>query len=84
MRNNILQEYSRIDADELCADLLDIRPGLENKPNLIVWGNSADPGSWEASTHFLRKWGWVLLGCSDILEATNYWRQRRGENRLVF
>jgi hypothetical protein len=72
MRRNILQEYNRVDTDELCADLLDISPGLEDKPNLIVWGDVANPGSWEASTRFWRKCGWVLLGCSGILDTTKY------------
>ncbi|CAI6083851.1 unnamed protein product [Clonostachys chloroleuca] len=84
MRDNILREYSRVDTDELCADLLDIRPGLEGKANLIVWGDAADPRGWEASSYFLRKWGWMLWGCGEVLDATNYWRQRRGEDQFVF
>lgn len=35
--------------------------------------------SWEAIVALFRKWGWLLTGCLEILEATNYWRENRGE-----
>nr|XP_036577261.1 ketoreductase [Colletotrichum truncatum]KAF6784200.1 ketoreductase [Colletotrichum truncatum] len=45
---------------------------------LIVWGDPWDARSWEATVPFLRKWGWILQGCHDILRATNYWRRGNG------
>ncbi|UPL03079.1 hypothetical protein LCI18_014013 [Fusarium solani-melongenae] len=84
MRDNILRSFNRLDMDDLCGDLLDVKPGLDGKPNLIVWGDPWDPRGWEASVLFLRKWGWMLRGCLDVLQATNYWRERRGEGKILF
>ncbi|KAH6723473.1 hypothetical protein BKA61DRAFT_586519 [Leptodontidium sp. MPI-SDFR-AT-0119] len=52
--------------------------------SIIVRGEPWDPRSWEVSTGFLRKWGWILKGCPDILEATNYCRHNKGEKKLSF
>lgn len=43
-----------------------------------------DPRAWEATVPFLRKWGWVVRECRELLVSTNYWREKRGEKRLVF
>jgi hypothetical protein len=79
-------EAGLVDDDELCADLLlvDDPRDLSSKPSLIVWGESWDSRAWEANPAFLRKWGFLLRGCSEILEGTNYWREKRGEEGLVF
>ncbi|KZL81596.1 hypothetical protein CI238_10616 [Colletotrichum incanum] len=45
--------------------------GMEGT-GLIVWGEPWDARSWEATVPFLRKWGWILHGCHDLLEATNF------------
>ncbi|KPM39354.1 hypothetical protein AK830_g7206 [Neonectria ditissima] len=84
MRDNILRVYGHLNLDELCDDLLDVKPGLDGKPTLLVWGDPSDPSGWEASPDFLRKYGWMLWGCREIFQATNYWRQRRGEKTIVF
>ncbi|KAB5540304.1 hypothetical protein GE09DRAFT_1290113 [Coniochaeta sp. 2T2.1] len=85
MRDNLIRACGTgIDEDELNIDLIDVQESEEAKANMIVWGNPADPLAWEATVPFLRKWGWLLKGCSEVLEATNYWRERRGERRLVF
>ncbi|KAF5568915.1 hypothetical protein FPHYL_2482 [Fusarium phyllophilum] len=83
MRNNILLSIRHLDMDELCSDLLDVKPGLDEKPSLIVWGDPWDLHGWEASPSFLQKWGWMLEGCRDILQATNYWRESRGEDKIL-
>ncbi|KAJ9138806.1 hypothetical protein NKR23_g8171 [Pleurostoma richardsiae] len=85
MRDNFLRALGSIDEEELNVDLVDVEeetPG--GKPNLIVWGEPSDPGAWEATVPFLRKWGWVLRGCRETFDATNHWRETRGETRLVF
>ncbi|CVK98930.1 uncharacterized protein FMAN_08362 [Fusarium mangiferae] len=84
MRDKILLSLHHLDMDELCGDLLDVKPGLDGKPNLIVWGYPWELHGWEASALFLQKWGWMLEGCRDILQATNYWRESRGEDKILF
>ncbi|KAI1776586.1 hypothetical protein F4818DRAFT_411113 [Hypoxylon cercidicola] len=82
LRDNVIRAAGSIDEDELCLDLVDIDEN--EKPNLIVWGSPSDPRAWEATVPFLRKWGFVLRGCRELLDATNHWRETRGEKRLVF
>ncbi|OQV09920.1 hypothetical protein CLAIMM_13993 [Cladophialophora immunda] len=49
----------------------------------IVWSPPWDVSGWELSEGFWRKWGWMMEGCAgEILEATNRWRRRRGEEEL--
>lgn len=74
------------DEDELCHDMLMVTDpnGLADKPALISWSGSWDVHGWEASPAFLRKWGWLLWGCPEIIEGTNYWRQKRGETSVRF
>ncbi|RBR01661.1 hypothetical protein FVER53590_25487 [Fusarium verticillioides] len=84
MRDNILPSLQHLDKDELCSDLLDVKPGLDEKPSLVVWGDPWDIRGWEASDLFIQKWGWMLEGCRDILQATNYWRESRGEDKMLF
>ncbi|KAJ9258809.1 hypothetical protein DTO212C5_8681 [Paecilomyces variotii] len=87
MRDNILSAIVAgvFDEDELCGDLLSVEDdGQGEKPALIVWGEPWDPRSWEASDAFLIKWGWLIEGCPEILEATNFWRQRRREKKFIF
>ncbi|KAM5344711.1 hypothetical protein ACJ41O_010573 [Fusarium nematophilum] len=88
LRDNILQgiEAGRYDEDELCdalcCDLLNFETGT--KALLVVWGESWDATGWEFSPDFFKKWGLLLQGCPEILEATNYWRQKRGERRIEY
>lgn len=88
MRDNFIraiEDPDVCDEDALCCDLVEFGEGAEaNSPSLIVWGEPWDPRGWEASMSFLNKWGWLLEGCPEILEGTNYWREKRGEKRLKF
>jgi hypothetical protein len=84
VRDNMLQafQYSELDyEDELCDDICEYND-LDTRPNLIVWGASEDYRNWEIGPVFLEKWGWLLSGCVEVLETTNYWRVRRGEKML--
>ncbi|XRM40676.1 hypothetical protein ABZX51_003988 [Aspergillus tubingensis] len=72
------------DEEQLWADLVEWGGNGTEGAGLIVWGEPSDPRNWEATVPFLRRWGWLLQGCSEILEATNYWPQLRGERRLHF
>lgn len=88
MRDNFLRAIENpdvCDEDLLCMDLVEFANGGESdSASLIVWGDPWDPRGWEASVGFLRKWGWLLEGCPEILEGTNRWREKRGEKKLVF
>ncbi|CAJ0552683.1 Ff.00g007610.m01.CDS01 [Fusarium sp. VM40] len=85
LRDNMLRAYTSgvIDEDELCIDILGLlsSQGLQDA-YLIVWGESHDASSWEVSVGFLKKWGWLLKGCSELVESTNRWRQQRGEAKI--
>ncbi|KAM5358322.1 hypothetical protein ACJZ2D_015391 [Fusarium nematophilum] len=74
-----------MDDDDLCFDMAEFdAPRDRESVSLIVWGEPWDPRGWEATVPFLRKWGWLLEGCTELLEGTNYWRTRRGERELKF
>ncbi|KAM0629296.1 hypothetical protein ACHAO3_002461 [Verticillium nonalfalfae] len=89
LRDNVLRglDSEAINEDELCSDLLNVEDtncSDVEKPSLILWGESWDIKGWEASAAFLRKWGWITQGCPELIEGTNYWRQIRGEQGIVF
>jgi hypothetical protein len=84
LRGNMVQAFEHpgiCDEDDMCRDVCEYdEHGTE--PILVVWGDAWDPRSWEITPGFLRKWGWLLSGCEDFLEATNYWRARRDERPI--
>ncbi|KAK1965391.1 hypothetical protein LY78DRAFT_580492 [Colletotrichum sublineola] len=90
MRDNFLRVVAEhgedyVDEDELCRDIVDVGAGAGVEESaLIVWGDAWDPQGWEATEPFLKKWGWLLVGCTEMLEGTNYWRQKRGLPKLKF
>ncbi|CEL05859.1 hypothetical protein ASPCAL06971 [Aspergillus calidoustus] len=90
MRDNLLQAtcvsdiLTDDDEEQLWADLVEWGGNGTEGAGLIVWGEPSDPRNWEATVPFLKRWGWLLQGCSEIMEATNYWRHSRGERRLCF
>lgn len=76
-------EYSREDDEGGMST-----PGCKGKSfggrtGLIVWGDPWLASSWEVEEGFARKYRRLLLGCDDLLKSTNFWRERRGEARLV-
>ncbi|KAI5369507.1 hypothetical protein Slin15195_G003830 [Septoria linicola] len=86
LRYNILKAIvaSQIDATALSNDLrlsgaLDLVCGSWQRCGLIVWGAPGEIQSWEISIGFLRRWGFLLQGCEDLLAVTNAWRAQRGE-----
>ncbi|VUC28523.1 unnamed protein product [Clonostachys rosea] len=48
---------------------------------LIVWGDPWDPSNWEVTEAFLRNWGWLLEGCSEIIHSTT--RRNAGEQQIL-
>ncbi|KXH63594.1 hypothetical protein CSAL01_09460 [Colletotrichum salicis] len=87
LRDNVLLGVAggSLDDDNLCADILEVKDeDLSDKPSLIVWGEPSDWKAWEANENFFEKWGFLVKGCPELLEATNSWRVKRGEERFVF
>ncbi|KAH3961784.1 hypothetical protein HBI25_047380 [Parastagonospora nodorum] len=84
LRDNMLQAFQHpdiCDEDEMCREIVEYED-VNSKPLLIVWGDASDPRNWEVTPEFLTKWGWLLSGCEDFLEATNHWRGKRNEPLL--
>jgi len=84
MRDNLIRESGGYDEGELCDDLIGLFSASAERNGLIVWGEPWDPSGWEVTKPFLKHWGWVLRGCDELLQATNYWREKRGEPPLNF
>ncbi|KAK9343616.1 hypothetical protein V1522DRAFT_460154 [Lipomyces starkeyi] len=87
MRDNLLSAGDSFDDEELCLDILQVpeaSAGMAGMAGLIVWGEPWDPYGWEVTEAFVKKWGWIVRGCQEILVSTNYWRDQRGEEPLVF
>ncbi|KAI5921701.1 hypothetical protein F4810DRAFT_702194 [Camillea tinctor] len=76
MRDNFLVAVSRILSEEEEFQLWD--DVIESR------SESGWSGLIEMTVPFLRRWAWLLDGCEEILEATNYWRRRRGERCIGF
>ena len=56
---------------------------------LIVWGEPWNEENWEITPGFLRKWAWLLQkwawllqGCETLIQSSNRWRAKRGEEPL--
>ncbi|KAM5353344.1 hypothetical protein ACJZ2D_016751 [Fusarium nematophilum] len=86
LRDNILRTIRQGTHDNtpLAMDILDVQDLRSEAACLVVWGESWNPSGWEVSIPFLRKWGGVLEGCSEMMEATNSWRQQRGERKIAY
>lgn len=52
------------------------------RKGLIVWGEPHEMQSWEATPGFLAKWAWAVEGCEELVEISNRWRVRRGEDPM--
>lgn len=86
MRDNAIRSQHLFTNLELCADLLGGIAGTERSADsgLLVWSNPWEPEGWELTEGFIRKWGFLVQGCTDLLQSTNRWREIRGEERLVW
>lgn len=83
MRDNLLLALDEWDEDDMCTDIMGFWEGGATGPfGLVVWGEPGDPANWEVTEGFVRKWGWVVGGCEQLMRATNAWRARRGERPL--
>ncbi|KAJ9649551.1 hypothetical protein H2199_000327 [Coniosporium tulheliwenetii] len=84
MRDNLLRAGDSFDDVQLCIDLVGFCGAPTGRAGLIVWGEPWDPYGWEVTEGFVKNWGWIVRGCPELFESTNYWRARRGEEQLLF
>jgi hypothetical protein len=86
MRDNLILMTGTYDSDDFFNDLgKAVYEGFADveRRGCLVWGEPWRVHGWEVSEGFVRKWGFLLGGCSDLLESTNRWREARGEDRLI-
>ncbi|MCJ1240098.1 hypothetical protein MMC14_008098 [Varicellaria rhodocarpa] len=96
IRDNLLRRNSgSYNPGELCLDLVgEINrhqcnecqtccKGNGDRKGWIVWSDPWEFSGWEVTEGFVRKWGWVIQGCYDIIESSNRWRIERGEEPLI-
>lgn len=83
MRDNLLRAGDAWDDEDLCTDLMGFWEGSGTGPaGLMLWGEPSNPFNWEVTEGFLKKWGWIVRGCIELMLATNSWRAMRGERPL--
>ncbi|KAF7547594.1 hypothetical protein G7Z17_g7636 [Cylindrodendrum hubeiense] len=86
LRDNVLRGFQekRLNEEhlryELCCDLVNFE--TESVSLLLVWGDSWDARGWEFTPAFFQKWGFLLQGCPEALQTTNYWREKRGAMKI--
>ncbi|GAP83914.1 hypothetical protein SAMD00023353_0503340 [Rosellinia necatrix] len=86
LRDNILSYESFISEDDFCGDTMG---GLFEGFNdielngMLLWGEPSSETGWEVTPGFAKRWGFLLRGCDALIEATNRYREARGEDRLV-
>ena len=82
LRDNLIRAGSRLDDDEFCHDVTGFWDTRRSDATFLVWGTPWEPQNWEVTEEFVRKWGWLLVGCSELIVSSNAWRRRRGEKPL--
>lgn len=87
MRNNAIRHMNMIDNDDLCRDIIgghfDGEDNIE-LTGIVVWNDPWCPSGWEITEGFVKKWGFLIKGCWELISATNRWRELRGDDPLLF
>ncbi|KAH6653014.1 hypothetical protein BKA67DRAFT_307478 [Truncatella angustata] len=86
MRDNMMLNGDNTVLDDICEDALGgLYEGYDDieARGIIVWGEPWAPSGWEVSEGFARKYWFLLKGCDELIEATQRYREARGEERLV-
>ncbi|MCJ1404790.1 hypothetical protein MMC11_008016 [Xylographa trunciseda] len=86
VRDNLILMSGKYDSDDLFYDLgQGLYEGFDDaeRRGYLVWGDPWSLYGWEISEGFVRKWGFLLAGCADVIESANRWREIRGEDRLI-
>lgn len=86
MRDNFLiaisQRIISVEEEQQLWDDLVESWGGNDWTGMLVWGEPWNPQNWEVTVTFLKRWGWLLKGCDELIEASNQWRRQRGERSL--
>ncbi|PKK42153.1 hypothetical protein CI102_12566 [Trichoderma harzianum] len=80
MRDNLIRLYGQYDTHDLQRDLAkSLYEGFVDgeQRGCLVWGEPWSVNGWEVSEGFVKKWGFLLKGCSGLLASTNRWRESR-------
>lgn len=86
LRDNMILAEGSYDNDDMCNDIVGgLWDGFNDceSRGLVAWNNPWEISGWEVSEGFFKKWGWLLKGCREAIEATNHWRSIRGDDLLV-
>jgi hypothetical protein len=86
LRDNLIMASGTYDEEELCLDLfggLFYSDDGREHIGVMVWADPWNVAGWEMTEGFVRKWRFLLKGCPEIFDATNYWRRMRQEDPLV-
>lgn len=86
LRDNLIRALGSFDEDDLYTDtvggLFEGFPASRiEECGVVMWWPPWDVGGWEVTEGFVRKWGWQLRGCGDLIQGSNAWRRRRGRGR---
>lgn len=83
IRDILLTRVGEYDEEQICNDMFGSCEGT-GQIGVLVWGDAADPSSYEMSEDLLIKYPWLIDDCKhDIIRYTNHWRGIRGEKRLA-
>jgi hypothetical protein len=87
LRDNLIRATGTFDSCELCDDSLgtlfdETLTKHDDRNSVCLWGEPWDVNSWEIMEGFAKKWGGLLVGCTELIAATNRWREIRGERPL--
>lgn len=86
LRDNLILMADTYDSRELLLDLgLKVYEGFNDieRCGFLIWGDPWLATSWEVSEGFVRRWGFLLKGCPEVVDSADRWRLLRGEERLV-
>ncbi|KAK3329229.1 hypothetical protein B0H66DRAFT_540474 [Apodospora peruviana] len=88
-RDRMILAAGQFDEDELWADCIGgLYEGFPDdemeRRGMLAWSPPWHITGWEMSEGFVRKWGWLLRGLPEPLEATNRWRAERGEEPVAY
>jgi len=72
MRDNPLRAADIYDEYAPCNDPVDFCDITDENKGLIVWREPWDPAGWEVSDVFVSTWKWVVEGCDELIQVTNY------------
>ncbi|KAH8884053.1 hypothetical protein GQ53DRAFT_846417 [Thozetella sp. PMI_491] len=84
MRDNAIRVQDQFANSDLCEDILGSMVGVNHDPGamIVAWATPWEASGWEFTEGFMKKWSFLVEGCEDLLESTNWWRSLRGEDPL--